>query len=74
MTDGQVAIVISLLALVGQALNAWLKERMRGDLAEFAERLDDRYVRKEVCESERARLEQLVTTVSCQARGGRVSD
>jgi hypothetical protein len=62
MNDAQIAIGVSAIALIGQAVNAWLKLKMRADLAEFegriVDRIEKRYMPRETFEVELRRVEQ----------------
>ncbi len=53
MTDGTIAVVVSVLALACQALNVWLSLRLQVGLLETEKRVLDEverdFVRKEVC-------------------------
>jgi hypothetical protein len=62
MLDPQLlSLAFAALGLIGQALNAWLKSQMRGDLAklraELLEKVHEEYVPREVFEVQLKRLE-----------------
>ena len=58
------ALGISVSSIGGQVWNAWLKLRIRADLAELTTKLDGRYQSRDVCESERHRLDERIDAVS----------
>lgn len=62
MSQPDLALALSVAALLGQGLNVWLKLRMRADLAEFEgrvlERIGAKYVPREVLDSELRRIDE----------------
>jgi hypothetical protein len=69
MTEVQmahVALVVSLVSLAGQLWNAWLKLRIRADIAELVERLDQRYPSRAEFAAEVRRLDERVTAAARQ--------
>lgn len=62
MTEVHWAVIISVISLVGQVVNAWLKMRMKSDLADFRQeildRIDGHYVPREKFDAEVQRLDQ----------------
>jgi len=58
------ALGISVSSIGGQVWNAWLKLRIRADLAELTDKLDGRYQSRGVCKSERNRLDERIDAVS----------
>jgi hypothetical protein len=61
-----VALVVSLVSLGGQLWNAWLKLRIRADIAELVERLDARYPSRAEFAAEVRRLDERVTAAARQ--------
>lgn len=60
MSDSQVAIAVSIVALLGQVANVWLKRSMTGELAAFRtdllDRIDGKYLPRETFETWRDAL------------------
>jgi hypothetical protein len=61
-----VALLISVVSLGGQLWNAWLKLRIRADIAELIERLDKRYPSRAEFAAEVRRLDERVAAVTRQ--------
>jgi hypothetical protein len=58
----EVALALSILTALAQALNAWFGQRVRADIAEMRAELldaiDERFVRKLLCEVEMGRCRE----------------
>lgn len=60
MSEGQIAILISIVGLVGPAITAWLSLRTRSEVMEMRrsieEAIERKYVRKDVYEADHRHL------------------
>jgi hypothetical protein len=52
------ALVVSVVSLVAQGVNAWLMLKRKSDAADLVERLDKRYVTRERFDAELRRVDE----------------